>query len=220
MSGQTVGYARVSTRDQNPQLQMDALEQAGCDRVFVEKASGALRERPQLAAALEYIRPGDVLVVWKLDRLGRSLRHLIDTVTALEERGVGFRSLKESIDTTTATGRLIFHIFAALAQFEREMIRERADAGRAAARARGETGGRPSIMTPRKLAAAQLLIAGGASVRQAAETIGVGKSTLQDHLAAGRKPSPTTDDLVEPSGQRSRTAPAENPASGVRQSEM
>jgi DNA invertase Pin-like site-specific DNA recombinase len=110
---QTIGYARVSAADQNPDLQLDALAAAGCDRVFVEKMSGAARERPQLAAALEYVRPGDVLVVWKLDRLGRSLRHLLDTVAALEQRDVGFRSLKESIDTTTATGRLIFHIFAA-----------------------------------------------------------------------------------------------------------
>jgi DNA invertase Pin-like site-specific DNA recombinase len=175
---QTIGYARVSAADQRPQLQLDALEAVGCDRVFVEKVTGALRERPQLTAALEYIRPGDVLVVWKLDRLGRSLRHLLDTVAALEERGVGFRSLKESIDTTTATGRLIFHFFASLAQFEREMIRERADAGRAAARARGETGGRPSVMTPEKLAAARALLETKRTVAQAAAAVGVGRSTL------------------------------------------
>jgi DNA invertase Pin-like site-specific DNA recombinase len=213
---QTIGYARVSAADQNPDLQLDALKAAGCDKVFVEKASGALRDRPELAKALEYLRPGDVLVVWKLDRLGRSLRHLLDTVEALKERGIAFRSLGEHIDTTTATGELIFHLFASLAQFERRMIAERAAAGRAAAKARGETGGRPSVMTERKLAAAQLLIAGGASVRQAAETIGVGKSTLQDHLVIARKPSPATDDLSEPSGQGFRTAPAEDAASGGR----
>jgi DNA invertase Pin-like site-specific DNA recombinase len=217
MSGQTIGYARVSGRDQNPQMQLDALEAAGCDRVFVEKASGALRERPQLAAALEYIRPGDVLVVWKLDRLGRSLRHLIDTVTALEERGIGFRSLKESIDTTTATGRLIFHIFAALAEFERAMIRERADAGRAAARARGETGGRPRSMTPDKLAFARALLDTKRTVAQAAAAIGVGRSTLYRYLGvpeagqeadAGTEVSDTSFGMPEwlpPVGQPARS---------------
>src|SRR5262249_6198088 len=119
---QRIGYARVSAADQNPQLQLDALKEAGCEKIFVEKMTGTLRERPQLAAALAYIRPGDVLVVWKLDRLGRSLLHLIEVVTGLRDRGVDFRSLKESIDTTTATGRLIFHILAALAEFERDMI--------------------------------------------------------------------------------------------------
>jgi DNA invertase Pin-like site-specific DNA recombinase len=217
---QTIGYARVSAADQNPDLQLDALREAGCDKIFVEKASGALRDRPELAKALEYIRPGDVLVVWKLDRLGRSLLHLIETVTGIQKRGIAFRSLGEHIDTTTATGELIFHLFASLAQFERRMIAERAAAGRAAAKARGETGGRPSIMTERKLAAAQLLIAGGASIRQAAETIGVGKSTLQDHLRAVQKPSPQTPDLEEPSGRGSRTALTENSASGAQPAEM
>jgi DNA invertase Pin-like site-specific DNA recombinase len=213
---QTIGYARVSAADQNPDLQLDALAAAGCDRVFVEKMSGAARERPQLAAALEYVRPGDVLVVWKLDRLGRSLRHLLDTVAALEQRGVGFRSLKESIDTTTATGRLIFHIFAALAEFEREMIRERADAGRAAARARGETGGRPMKMTPAKLEAARLLMAGGASLRQAARAVDVGRSTLSRHLVpkpalnaeAGTEVSGQGFGTAEPAGRGSRTSGA------------
>lgn len=216
---QTIGYARVSAADQNPQMQLDALDAAGCDKVFVEKASGALRDRPQLAAALEYARPGDVLVVWKLDRLGRSLLHLIEVVTGIQKRGIAFRSLGEHIDTTTATGELIFHLFASLAQFERRMIAERAAAGRAAAKARGETGGRPSVMTGRKLDAAQLLIAGGASVRQAAETIGVGKSTLQDHLAAARKLSSDTDGLGRPSGRGFRTARAEDAASAVRPSD-
>jgi DNA invertase Pin-like site-specific DNA recombinase len=182
MTGQTIGYARVSAADQNPQLQLDALKAAGCDRVFVEKMTGTLRERPQLAAALAYLRPGDVLVVWKLDRLGRSLLHLIEVVTGLRERGVDFRSLKENIDTTTATGRLIFHILAALAEFERDMIRERAAAGRAAAQAQGKTGGRPRSMDADKLAAAKALLATKRTVAQAAKSIGVSRATLYRYL--------------------------------------
>jgi DNA invertase Pin-like site-specific DNA recombinase len=214
--GQLIGYARVSAADQNPQLQLDALEAAGCDKVFVEKASGALRERPELAKALEYIRPGDVLVVWKLDRLGRSMMHLVETVVGLRDREVDFRSLKENIDTTTATGRLIFHLLAALAEFERDMTKERAAAGRAAARDRGATGGRPALMTEYKLAAAELLMAGGASLRQAAKAIGVGKSTLHDHRV--RKLGPDPDGGTEQSGQGFRTAELDAGLSGVRPS--
>lgn len=181
---QTIGYARVSAADQNPQMQLDALKAAGCDKVFVEKASGALRDRPQLAAALEYARTGDVLVVWKLDRLGRSVKHLIDEVVGLQARDIGFRSLKENIDTTTATGRLIFHVLAALAEFERDMIRERAAAGREAARAQGKTGGRPKTMDPDKLAAARALLATKRSVTAAAKSVGVSRATLYRYLAA------------------------------------
>jgi DNA invertase Pin-like site-specific DNA recombinase len=177
-----IGYARVSSTDQNPELQHDALTAAGCKRIFTDKASGALREREALTAALDYLRPDDVLVVWKLDRLGRSLLHLVETVNALAERGIGFRSLKESIDTTTPTGRLVFHIFASLAEFEREMIRERAAAGRDAAKARGRTGGRPATMTPEKVTAARALIAGGHTAKQAAAAIGVSRATLYRHL--------------------------------------
>jgi DNA invertase Pin-like site-specific DNA recombinase len=213
---QTIGYARVSADDQHLDLQLDALKAAGCDRVFEEKASGALKERPELAKALEYLRPGDVLVIWKLDRLGRSLRHLVDTVAGLSERGVGLRSLKENIDTTTTTGRLIFHIFAALAEFERDMLHERAEAGRAAARARGKLQGRKPVMTLRKLAAAQLLIEGGASLRQAAETIGVGKSTLHAHLVQKLQPSKT--EAPKSSGQDFGTALVQDSLSGVRPS--
>jgi DNA invertase Pin-like site-specific DNA recombinase len=213
---QTIGYARVSADDQHLDLQLDALKAAGCDRVFEEKASGALKERPELAKALEYLRPGDVLVIWKLDRLGRSLRHLVDTVAGLSERGVGLRSLKENIDTTTATGRLIFHIFAALAEFERDMLHERAEAGRAAARARGKLQGRKPVMTLRKLAAAQLLIEGGASLRQAAETIGVGKSTLHAHLVQKLQPAKT--EAPKSSGQDFGTALVQESLSGVRPS--
>ena len=142
-----LGYARVSTAGQQPQLQVDALDRAGCYRVFTETASGARTDRPTLEQVLDQLRPGDTLVAWKLDRLGRSLRHLVDTVTSLAERGVGFRSLQEAIDTTTPGGKLVFHVFAALAEFERDLIRERTAAGLAAARARGRHGGRPAVLT-------------------------------------------------------------------------
>lgn len=138
-----IGYARVSTQDQTLDLQRDALTKAGCNRIFTDSVSGAVSERPGLSEALQFARDGDILVVWKLDRLGRSLKHLIETVTALDERGVGFRSITESIDTTTPGGKLIFHVFGALAEFERDLIRERTRAGLAAARARGRRGGRP-----------------------------------------------------------------------------
>jgi DNA invertase Pin-like site-specific DNA recombinase len=138
-----VGYGRVSTLDQNLDLQRDAFKQAGCKKVYEEKASGASSERVELSKALEALREGDTLVVRKLDRLGRSLPQLVQTVRALEERGVGFRSLRENLDTTSLSGKLVFHIFAALAEFERDIIRERTQVGLAAARARGRTEGRP-----------------------------------------------------------------------------
>jgi DNA invertase Pin-like site-specific DNA recombinase len=140
-----IGYARVSTQDQTLDLQRDALKAAGCDKLYTETASGALVERRKLEEALEFARPGDTIVVWRLDRLGRSLRHLIETVTDLEKRGVGFKSLTENIDTTSSSGKLIFHIFGALAEFERNLIRERTLAGLEAARARGRKGGRPKL---------------------------------------------------------------------------
>ena len=135
--GYLLGYARVSTTDQQPGLQVDALERAGCYRVFIETASGARTDRPVLEQLLDQLRPGDTVVVWKLNRLGRSLRHLVDTVAGLADRGIGFRSLQEAIDTTTPGGKLVFHVFAALAEFERDLIRERTIAGLAAARAPG-----------------------------------------------------------------------------------
>jgi DNA invertase Pin-like site-specific DNA recombinase len=156
-----VGYARVSTADQDPALQLDALAAAGCAKVFEDRASGARAERPGLRAALDYAREGDVLVAWKLDRLGRSLPHLIETVAGLERRGVGFRSLTEAIDTTTPGGRLVFHLFAALGQFERDLIRERTRAGLAAAAARGRKGGRQPVVTTEKLRRARDLVAKG-----------------------------------------------------------
>ncbi len=149
--GHRLGYARVSTLDQHPDLQLDALTVAGCSRVFVDTASGALDARPELRNVLDHLRPGDTLVVWKLDRLGRSLRHLLDTVGALAGRGVGFTSLQEHLDTTTPGGKLVFHLFGALAEFERDLIRERTAAGLDAARARGRRGGRPRAMTASKL---------------------------------------------------------------------
>jgi DNA invertase Pin-like site-specific DNA recombinase len=133
-----IGYARVSTQDQTLHLQQDALQKAGCNRIFTDTASGVKAERKGLEQAFTYVRKGDTLVVWRLDRLGRSLPHLITTITDLEERGIGFKSLTENIDTTTSGGKLIFHIFGALAEFERNLIRERTQAGLTAARARGK----------------------------------------------------------------------------------
>ena len=145
-----IGYARVSTLEQSLDLQTDALNRAGCEKLFTDKAGGARAARPGLDQALAHLRKGDTLVVWKLDRLGRSIRHLIETVGQLQERKVGFQSLQESIDTTTSGGKLVFHVFAALAEFERDIIRERTGAGLEAARARGKRGGRPRKLDAKK----------------------------------------------------------------------
>src|SRR5512144_88850 len=152
-----VGYARVSTFDQTLALQQDALTQAGCERVFTDTASGSRTDRPGLDEALDFARPGDTLVVRRLDRLGRSLRHLIDTVFLLQERGIGFKSLQEQIDTTTSGGKLVFHVFGASAEFERDLIRERTQAGLTAARARGRLGGTPEAGDAKKVQNAQAL---------------------------------------------------------------
>ena len=182
-----VGYARVSTHEQNPDLQLDALRAAGCEKVFIEKASGAQRDRPELKAALAYMRERDVLVVWKLDRLARSVKQLIETVENLDARGAGFRSLTEAIDTTTAGGRLVFHIFGALAEFERSIIRERTKAGLDAARARGRTGGRPPALIADDLNAARALLSDpNITVVEVANRLGVSPSTLYRHLPGGR----------------------------------
>ena len=179
IAGHVVGYARVSTADQDATLQTDALRHAGAVRVFEDVASGAKDDRPGLAAAVAYLREGDTLAVWRLDRLGRSLPHLVQTVDELAKRGVGFKSLTESIDTTTASGRLQFHLFAALADFERDLIRERTRAGLAVARARGRQGGRRPVITPAKLARARELIdAKGLTVREVAGRLHVGKTSL------------------------------------------
>ncbi len=178
-----VGYARVSTGDQNLDLQLDALKAAGCDKVFTDKLSGAKDDRPGLQEALEYAREGDTLVVWRLDRLGRSLSHLIQTTTGLENRQVGFKSLQEGIDTTTSSGKLVFHIFGALAEFERSLTRERTHAGLKAARARGRNGGRPKALTEHQLKMARrMLDAPDTTMAQVAEHFGVARSTLYRSL--------------------------------------
>lgn len=183
-TGARVGYARVSTPDQDLALQRDALDAAGCERTFTDTASGTLDERPGLAQALDYLRPGDTLVVWRLDRLGRSLRHLIATVEDLRRRQVEFASLTESIDTSTPAGRLIFHTFASLAEFERELISERTRAGLQAARARGRKGGRRTVMTAEKLTIARQMYDSREHTTAAiAQTIGVSRATLYRALA-------------------------------------
>jgi DNA invertase Pin-like site-specific DNA recombinase len=181
-----IGYARVSTAEQNLALQRDALRAAGCEDIFEDHASGARDDRPGLAKALVHIRPGETLVVWKLDRLGRSMAHLIETVRGLETRGIGFRSLTEGVDTTTPGGTLIFHLFGALAQFERDLIRERTRAGLKAAEARGRKGGRKPSVTPEKLARARALVASGLTVREAAGRLKVGKTALYEALASAK----------------------------------
>ncbi len=204
-AGHLVGYARVSTAEQDPALQLDALGQAGCWRVFTDHASGSREDRPELVAALDSLRPGDTLVVWRLDRLGRSLPHLIDTVTGLAERGVGFWSVTEAVDTTTAGGRLVFHLFGALAEFERQLIRDRTLAGLAAARARGRVGGRPRTMTPAKLRLARAMReqAPPVSLGQIAAELGLAKSTVARNLAAPLPTSAPVDD-PGPAGRRRR----------------
>ena len=182
-----IGYARVSTQEQDLALQLDALKAAGCQRTYEERASGAQRDRPELKAALGYMREGDTLVVWKLDRLARSLKQLIDTVEDLGARGIGLRSLTEAIDTTTSGGKLIFHIFAALAEFERAVIRERTLAGLAAARARGRKGGRPPALAAKDLAAAKAMLRDPEiTVGEIARRLNVAPSTLYRHLPRAR----------------------------------
>jgi len=178
-----IGYARVSTADQDTALQLDALTGAGCGKVFEDHASGAQVDRAGLREALAFVRAGDVLVTWKLDRLGRSLPHLIETVAELGRRGVGFRSITEAIDTTTPSGRLVFHLFGALGQFERDLIQERTRAGLAAAAARGRKGGRKPVITSDKLARARAMTCRGLTVREAATRLKVGKSALYEALA-------------------------------------
>lgn len=182
-----VGYARVSTHEQDTTLQRVALEEAGCGKVFEETASGAQRDRPALAEALAFMRDGDTLVVWKLDRLARSTKQLIETVEGLEARGVGFLSLTEKIDTTSAGGRLIFHVFAALAEFERGLIRERTVAGLASARARGRMGGRPRSMSPQDVEVATTLLSNpDLTVVEVARRLNVSPATLYRHIPSGR----------------------------------
>jgi DNA invertase Pin-like site-specific DNA recombinase len=178
-----IGYARVSTNDQNPELQVDALEKAGVEQIFQEKFTGTLKERPELSQCLRMLRKGDVLVVWKLDRLARSLKDLVEIVQGLQERGIGFQSLTESIDTTSSGGRLVFHIFGALAEFEHDLIRERTIAGLKAARARGRKGGRKPAMTNADIEkAATMLLSPRITKTEVAAHFGVTRTTLNSSL--------------------------------------
>jgi DNA invertase Pin-like site-specific DNA recombinase len=187
--GHLLGYARVSTGDQDAALQQDALKAAGCYRIFTDTASGSLESRPELTKVLDQLRPGDTLVVWRLDRLGRSIRHLIDQLADLQERGIGFRSLQEAIDTTSSGGRLVFHVFAALAEFERDLIRERTNAGLQAARARGRVGGRPPLLTKDKLRTARRMYEQkDMTVEKIGEVLGVSRTTV--YRALRREPGP------------------------------
>ena len=181
-----IGYARVSTQDQHLDLQHDALHRVGCEKIFTDTVGGASVERRGLAAALDYLRPGDTLVVCRLDRLGRSLKQLIETVAQLEHAGVGFRSLQERIDTTTPGGKLVFHVFGALAEFERDLIRERTQAGLAAARARGRLGGRPKkLETAAKVAMAQALYDDKRhAIAEICRTLGISRATLYRYLTS------------------------------------
>lgn len=185
-----IGYARVSTEEQSLDLQLDALRQAGCERVFTDKASAAKTYRPGLSEVQSHLRAGDLLVVWKLDRLGRSVKGLVDLVGALDQQGVQFRSLTDGIDTTTPHGRFFFHMMASLAQMERELIAERTKAGLDAARKRGRRVGRKRRMTPSKIASAQQLLGGGMSPREVAHTLGVSIPTLYRWMPASSREVP------------------------------
>lgn len=189
MTANLIGYARVSTAEQNPQLQQDALQRAGVIRTFTDYASGSTQDRPAWQQCLEFLQPGNVLVVWKLDRIGRSTADLARIVTELGERGVQFKSLTESfIDTTTADGRLIFHIFAALSEHERSRMLERTRAGLEAARARGRVGGRPSTMTEAKIKAARTMHADKTPIVEIAQALGVGRMSVSRALAKAEAP--------------------------------
>src|ERR671917_2198913 len=200
-----IGYARVSTGEQTLDLQLDALAKAGCEKTYTETASGAAAERPVLADVVGYLRPGDTLVVWRLDRLGRSLQHLIETIAQLADRGIGFKSLTEQIDTTTSGGKLVFHVFGALAEFERDLIRERTQAGLRAARARGRTGGRPKVLADaKKQALAQALYDGGqADVATICRTLGISRATFYRYVRPpAREPLGADGDTAPPAGKK------------------
>jgi DNA invertase Pin-like site-specific DNA recombinase len=182
MTSHKIGYARVSTVDQDPALQIEALSQAGCERIYKDKASGSIRDRPELVDCLDHLRSGDTLVVWKLDRLGRSTLHCIEIANELRERGINLASLTDGIDTSTTNGRLYFAILAALGEAERERIQERTLAGLAVARKRGRVGGRPPKVTLKKLDLARSRLDNGETAATVAESIGVSRSTLYRHL--------------------------------------
>lgn len=178
-----VGYARISTAEQSLDLQTVALEKAGCEKIFSDQASGAKDDRKGLLDAVEFCRKGDSLVVWKLDRLGRSLKHLIETINELHEKKVGFVSVQENIDTTTSGGKLVFHVFGALAEFERELICERTNAGLASARSRGRPGGRPKALTDKGFKMAKTMLKDpNTTVKEVCETLHISKTTLYRYL--------------------------------------
>lgn len=202
-----IGYMRVSTGEQNLDLQRDALDRAGCDRVFDDICSGRATERSGLDKALDIARDGDTLVVWKLDRIGRSLPHVVGLVGDLQKRGVGLRVLTGDIDTTTVAGRLVFGIFATLAEFERDLIHERTMAGLAAARARGRSGGRPRVMTRQKLKAAMALMADrDNAARDVAAQLGMSVSTLYAYVDAKGRPRECATELLGKRAAKSAAA--------------
>jgi DNA invertase Pin-like site-specific DNA recombinase len=178
-----LGYARVSTLDQNPELQTDALKIAGCEKIFIDKISGTVSDRPELKKLKEQLRKGDTLVVWRLDRLGRSLKDLLNWMAELETLEVSFKSLQESIDTSTPTGKLVFHLFGALSEFERSLIQERTKAGLTAARARGRVGGRPNKLSNRKQEIAKdMYLSKKYTIQAICEELGISKPTLYKYL--------------------------------------
>ena len=186
-----IGYARVSTTDQTLNLQLDALNKIGCTKIFTDTLSGATTERKGFEDALSYVREGDTLVVWRLDRLGRSLKHLIETISLLNERHIGFQSIQENIDTTTSGGKLIFHVFGALAEFERDLIRERTQAGLQAARARGRFGGRPKALDHKKAVIAQVLYDDKSnSIADICTTLHISRATLYRYIRPKSTSSP------------------------------
>lgn len=176
-----IGYARVSTQDQN----LDSQKKAGCEKIFSDKSSASQENREGLSKAMEILRQGDTLVVWKLDRLGRSLSHLVGLIADLKDKGIGFKSLQENIDTTSGVGKLVFHIFASLAEFERDIIRERTMAGLASARARGKLGGRPKVLDEKKIALAKAMYQDKQnSVKDICATLGIGRTTFYRYVNA------------------------------------
>lgn len=180
-----IGYARVSTREQSLDAQREALERAGCDRIYSDRISGTKADRPGLVEALDYARSGDTLVVWKLDRLGRSMKHMIDLATNLNERGINLRSLTDGIDTGGAAGRFFFHVMAALATMERDLMLERTHAGLDSARRQGRVGGRRRKMTARKIESARRLLQSGSPPRDVAASLGISIATLYRHVPGG-----------------------------------
>jgi len=190
-----IGYARVSTPEQDLTPQLDALREAGCERTFSDKASGAKANRIGLADALSHARAGDVLVVWKLDRLGRTMKGLVDLAAELADRGIGLRSITDGIDTAGTAGKLVFHIMAAMAEMERDLVRERTTAALIVARSAGRVGGRKKVMTPKRIEAARKLLASGMSAREIAPTIGVSVATLYRHLPAPEQEAISAEEM-------------------------